>query len=148
MFDMSRPCHTHSSVGSVADTFACVRTRAMAGRSAKPTGREHSIEQFLSGSRYAERRAVLVAVSASKSFETVSPLANEGARIMKGIGRSGIFAAILATSTTICFAQVAAPPAQIPAQQAAPGVAAAPVQMQGQPQSACGNQALCMDTPD
>lgn len=65
---------------------------------------------------------------------------------MKWIGRSAIFASILATSAAWCFAQAGAAPVQT--QQAVAPVGAAPMQVQGQPQSPCGNQALCTDTPD
>src|SRR5215470_5692696 len=64
---------------------------------------------------------------------------------MKAIGRLGIFTAIVVTSAASCLAQTGAAPAQVQP-QAAP--MASPAQGQAQPQSACGNQALCMDTPD
>jgi hypothetical protein len=66
---------------------------------------------------------------------------------MKAICRSGFLAAILATSAVSCFAQAGATQPQVPAQTAAPA-AAAPLQAQAQPQSPCGNQPLCTDTPD
>src|SRR5262245_62764052 len=78
-------------------------------------------------------------------MNNVSPLANEGARTMKLFDRLMALASITFAIATCCTAQVANAPVQV--QAVAPGQAA-PIQGQPQMQSACGNQALCMDTPD
>jgi hypothetical protein len=73
-----------------------------------------------------------------------SPLDHEGVSTMNTISRSGILSAVLLSAAVGCIAQGVAAPATTPA--AAASAVGAEGQLQAQ--SACGNQPLCVDTPD